>query len=40
MIATLNSLVDHIESHLIEDLDVADVAHRLGTTEHHLRRMF
>jgi AraC family transcriptional regulator len=40
VIATLNSLVDHIESHLTEDLDVADVARRLGTTEHHLRRMF
>jgi len=40
VIATLNSLVDHIENHLTEDLDVADVARRLGTTEHHLRRMF
>jgi AraC family transcriptional regulator len=40
VIATLNSLIDHIESHLTEDLDVADLARRLGTTEHHLRRMF
>lgn len=40
MIATLNQLVDVVEDHLTDDLDVAATAARLGTTEHHLRRMF
>lgn len=44
MIAVLNQAVDDVESQLATDpsarLDVAAVAVRLGTTEHHLRRMF
>lgn len=40
MIAELNRLVDYIEQHLSEDLDVAALAWELGTTEYHLRRMF
>ncbi|MGX5681763.1 AraC family transcriptional regulator [Schumannella luteola] len=40
MIAELNRLVDHIEQHLAEELDVAALAWELGTTEYHLRRMF
>jgi AraC family transcriptional regulator len=40
MIATLNSLVDLVERHIQEDLDVAAFAREHGTTEYHLRRMF
>lgn len=40
MIATLNSLIDHIEAHLGDDLDLALLARSAGTTEYHLRRMF
>ena len=40
MIAWLNRLVDLVEEHLDEDLDVVRLAAVLGTTEHHLRRMF
>ncbi|WP_199423126.1 AraC family transcriptional regulator [Actinotalea solisilvae] len=40
MIAWLNRLVDLVEESLTEDLDVARLAATLGTTEHHLRRMF
>lgn len=40
MIAELNHLVDHVEGHLAEEIDVSSVASRLGTTEYHLRRMF
>lgn len=40
MIATLNELTDHVETHLTDDLDVAGFARRHGTTEYHLRRMF
>lgn len=44
MIAALNSAVDAVESHLATDpstpMDVSELASRLGTTEHHLRRMF
>ncbi|MEJ1922652.1 AraC family transcriptional regulator [Microbacterium sp. KHB019] len=40
MIAELNHLVDVVETHLAEDIDVNDLAMRLGTTEYHLRRMF
>ncbi|WP_101525899.1 AraC family transcriptional regulator [Nocardioides houyundeii] len=44
MIAALNHAVDEIESHLAADpsasVDVGGLATRLGTTEHHLRRMF
>jgi AraC family transcriptional regulator len=40
MIAELNRLVELIEVRLNDDLDVASLATELGTTEHHLRRMF
>ncbi|GIG35920.1 AraC family transcriptional regulator [Cellulomonas pakistanensis] len=40
MIATLNRLVDVVEDRLTDDLDVADLAASLGTTEYHLRRLF
>ncbi|MCC2334968.1 AraC family transcriptional regulator [Cellulomonas wangsupingiae] len=40
MIAWLNRLVDLVEERLVEELDVARLAATLGTTEHHLRRMF
>ncbi|GIJ26765.1 AraC family transcriptional regulator [Micromonospora qiuiae] len=40
MISALNRLVDLVEEHLGEDLDVGALARRLGTTEYHLRRMF
>lgn len=40
MIAILNRLVDIIEDHLTDELDIAAVARELGTTEYHLRRMF
>ncbi len=44
MIAALNSAVDAVESELAADpsasLDVGALARSLGTTEHHLRRMF
>ncbi|MER5477481.1 AraC family transcriptional regulator [Streptomyces sp. NPDC002734] len=40
MIAALNKLVDLVEEHLAEELDVRALARRSGTTEYHLRRMF
>ncbi|WP_431278245.1 AraC family transcriptional regulator [Leifsonia poae] len=40
MIAELNKLVELVEDHLDDDLDVAALASELGTTEYHLRRMF
>jgi len=40
MIAELNRLVELIEQRLSSDLDIASAARELGTTEHHLRRMF
>ncbi len=44
MIAVLNQAVDDVESQLATDpstpVNVADIAARAGTTEHHLRRMF
>ncbi len=40
MITALIRLVEHIEAHLGEELDVAAVARVHGTTEYHLRRMF
>jgi AraC family transcriptional regulator len=44
MIAALNSAVEAVERHLATDpsvpVDVPALARRLGTTEHHLRRMF
>ena len=44
MIAALNAAVDAVERQLTTDpsipVDVASLARRSGTTEHHLRRMF
>ncbi len=40
MIAELNRLVEFVEAHLDDDIDVATLATTLGTTEYHLRRMF
>ena len=40
MIATLNALVERVEQHHDETLDVAALAREHGTTEYHLRRMF
>ncbi|MGH1565213.1 GyrI-like domain-containing protein [Mumia sp. DW29H23] len=40
MIAVLNRLVEHVDDHLTEEIDVAGLASSLGTTEYHLRRMF
>lgn len=40
MIGALNRLVEHVDAHLTEEIDVARVASGLGTTEYHLRRMF
>lgn len=40
MIEILNRLVDDIEQHLSEDLDVDELAAAMGTTGYHTRRMF
>jgi AraC family transcriptional regulator len=44
MIGALNSAVDAVETQLAGDpatsVDAGELARRLGTTEHHLRRMF
>lgn len=40
MIGTLNALVDLVEEHHDQPLDVAAFAREHGTTEYHLRRMF
>lgn len=40
MISTLNRLVDLVEEHLSEEIDVNGWAGVLATTEYHLRRMF
>ena len=40
MIAVLNRLVEFIEDHLTEELDIAGLASSLGTTEYHVRRIF
>lgn len=40
MISTLNALVERVEQHHDETLDVARLAREHGTTEYHLRRMF
>lgn len=44
MIAVLNLTVDAVEAQLADDpslaVDVATLAARGGTSEHHLRRMF
>jgi AraC family transcriptional regulator len=40
VISALNRLVDLVEAHLAEDLDVDGLARTVGTTGYHLRRMF
>ena len=40
MISALNQLIDFIEDHLTEEINIDDLAASLGTTEYHLRRMF
>lgn len=40
MIAVLNRLVEFVEDHLTEEIDICGLASGLGTTEYHLRRMF
>lgn len=40
MIAVLNRVIDSIEEHLTEEIEVANLAGGLGTTEYHVRRMF
>jgi len=40
VIAALNQLVNLVEEHLTDDLDVTEASRSLGTTEYHLRRMF
>ena len=40
MIADLNTLMDYVETHLAEKIDVSELANHIGTTEYHLRRMF
>lgn len=40
MIDVLNRLVDLVEEHLTDEIDVEGLAINLGTTEYHVRRMF
>jgi AraC family transcriptional regulator len=40
VISGLNRLVDMVEEHLAEDIDIHELARTVGTTEYHLRRMF
>jgi len=40
VIAVLNRLVEYVEHHLTEDIDIGGLATGLGTTEYHVRRMF
>jgi AraC family transcriptional regulator len=40
VIAALNKLVELVEDHLTEDVDIARLAATAGVTEYHLRRMF
>jgi AraC family transcriptional regulator len=40
VIDVLNRLVDLVEERLTEEIDVGGLAMGLGTTEHHVRRMF
>jgi AraC family transcriptional regulator len=40
MIGSLNQLMEYVETHISEKLEVAAMASSLGTTEYHLRRMF
>jgi len=40
MIAALNRLVELVEQQLTGEIDLAELARELGSTEYHLRRMF
>jgi len=40
VIGVLNRLVEEVEQHLTEEIDIIGLANSLGTTEYHLRRMF
>ena len=40
MITVLNRLVEFVEGHLTEEINIAELSSSLGTTEYHLRRMF
>jgi AraC family transcriptional regulator len=40
MLERLNQALEHIESHLDQDLDMAELARVAATSEYHLRRMF
>jgi len=40
MIAVLNRVVELVEDHLTDEIDIAGLAVGLGTTEYHVRRMF
>lgn len=40
MIGALNRVVERLETHLAEEIDVTALASEVGTTEYHLRRMF
>ncbi|MEU5087601.1 AraC family transcriptional regulator [Streptomyces sp. NPDC021356] len=40
MLERLNQAMEHIEDHLSESVDVADLARIAATSEYHLRRMF
>ena len=40
MITTLNRLVEYVEDHLTEEIDITTLSASVGTTEYHLRRMF
>ncbi len=40
VIGALNRLVEFVEGHLDEEIDLAGLARDAGTTEYHLRRMF
>ncbi|MBN9153346.1 MAG: AraC family transcriptional regulator [Microbacterium sp.] len=40
MIAALNTVVDVVEEHLSDEIDLDRLATSLGTTEYHVRRMF
>jgi len=40
VIAVLNRVVEYVEEHLNDEVDIADLTRDLGTTEYHIRRMF
>src|SRR5699024_2329493 len=40
VIAALNALVELVEDRLTDEIDVAELTTRFGTTEYHVRRMF